>query len=407
MTEIHPTTLDELSAALRDAHAAGQAVIPRGSGTKQGLGNPPTHSDVVLSLAGLNRVVEHDVPNLTVTAQAGMRLADLQVKLAEANQFLPLDPPQAGATLGGVIAAGDSGPLRFHYGTARDLVLGLSVVLADGTPLRLGGKVMKNVAGYDLVKLHIGALGTLGVIADATFRLYARPETEVTLLAVFEDLAMAMQVVGWLLTSSAEPRAVELLDRRAAATAIGMDAGNFSLLVRQAGPVEAVERQVRNLDDKCRANGAQDVVRLDGTAGSAVWAGLRDLPDRLWTQAGDFAAARASVRIAQTGPMLAEVQSIARSHDLPVATAAHAGNGVVRIYLSADHPTQVATALGEIRERATRLGGHLVVWDAPSEVKTRIPVWGPDRPDWQLVRALKAQFDPVGILNPGRFVGGV
>jgi FAD/FMN-containing dehydrogenase len=175
---------------------------------------------------------------------------------------------------------------------------------------------------------------------------------------------------------------------------------------------------------------ASTVARLDGAAGAVVWDGRRDLPDRLWAQTGPIVAARASVVIAQTGAMLAEAGSIAGSYDLPIATAAHAGNGIVSIYLPADRPaddaasrsvehdlevgprprevaSKVATALSEIRERATRLGGHLVIWDAPDEVKTRVPVWGPERPEARLVRALKARFDPVGILNPGRFVGGV
>ncbi|MCW5880662.1 MAG: FAD-binding oxidoreductase, partial [Anaerolineae bacterium] len=170
-----PASLDDLAAALRDAHAAGQAVIPWGAGSQMALGAMPSRYDVALDLSGLDAIVEHDAPNLTITAQAGARLSSLQAALAEAGQFLPLDPAYPEATIGGLIATDASGGWRLGYGTLRDLVLGVRLVLADGTVLKLGGKTMKNVAGYDLIKPVVGSLGTLGVVAEATLRAYAHP----------------------------------------------------------------------------------------------------------------------------------------------------------------------------------------------------------------------------------------
>ncbi|HEV3462352.1 MAG TPA: FAD-binding oxidoreductase, partial [Actinomycetota bacterium] len=170
-----PGSVEEASQVLRAAAADGLAGAFMGGGSKLGLGNPPERLDLVVETRGLDQVLEHAAGDLVVKAQAGVRLADLQAALAPAGQWLALDPPEPRATLGGVVAANASGPRRLRYGTVRDLIIGITVVLADGTVARAGGKVVKNVAGYDLAKLFCGSLGTLGLVAEATFRLHPLP----------------------------------------------------------------------------------------------------------------------------------------------------------------------------------------------------------------------------------------
>ncbi|HZD67609.1 MAG TPA: FAD-binding oxidoreductase, partial [Actinomycetes bacterium] len=171
---VEPTTLEEASEVLRAAGQRGKRVVCRGGGSKLGWGNPPAAVDLVVSTTRLGRVLEHAEGDLIVRAEAGVGLDALQRVLGNADQFLGLDPPEQGATVGGIVAAGASGPLRHRYGTARDLLIGITVVLADGSVARSGGKVVKNVAGYDLGKLFAGSLGTLGLIAEVTFRLHPR-----------------------------------------------------------------------------------------------------------------------------------------------------------------------------------------------------------------------------------------
>ncbi len=212
-----PASIEELSALLRVADEAGAAVVPWGGGTKQSLGGIPPRVDLVVSLARLNRVVEHEPADLTASFEAGIRLADANATLGTANQWIALDPPYGDrCTLGGVLAANASGPRRLRYGTARDLVLGIRVVHADGTVTKGGAKVVKNVTGYDMNKLYIGSLGTLAVIAGVTVKLYPRPAEERTWVVPFPTLDAAAALVAKVLDSHLLPTALELISPGAA-----------------------------------------------------------------------------------------------------------------------------------------------------------------------------------------------
>src|ERR671911_528730 len=178
---VEPATIEETSEVMKLASREGLAVSPRGGGTKTGLGNPPRQVDLILSTARMDEIIEHVPGDQIVRAQAGLKLQDLQESLAESDQLLGIDPPEEGGTVGGIVAANASGPRRLRYGTVRDLIIGIKVVLADGTVAKAGGKVVKNVAGYDLSKLFTGSLGTLGVIAECNFRLHPRDEEAASL----------------------------------------------------------------------------------------------------------------------------------------------------------------------------------------------------------------------------------
>ncbi|MDQ3811771.1 MAG: FAD-binding oxidoreductase, partial [Chloroflexota bacterium] len=263
--QVRPTSAEAVAEALRAADSAGHAVMPVGGGTHLDLGMPPARQDVLLSTVGLNRVVEYEPADLTVTVEAGMRFMDLQAMLREQGQMVALDPPVAAeSTIGGVVAANLSGPVRFAHGTARDLVIGTRVANANGTLTRAGGRVVKNVAGYDLNKLYIGSLGTLGVIVELGFKLAPIPPSTATLVGQFASQDDVRTVVRGVLHSPLSPLAVELLGPRAAADA-GLPSATL-LVLRAGGYAEAVQRQVRDLGELIAGHGG---VRLE--APDSAW----------------------------------------------------------------------------------------------------------------------------------------
>jgi len=207
-----PSSEDEIAKALREASEAASSVVPWGAGTKQDFGNPIEHVDTVLSLERLNQAVEYIPADMTITVQAGMRFADVQSLTAAHGQTFPLDPPRAAnATIGGIVATAASGPRRMAYGGVRDLVLGVRVALPDGRAIKAGGKVVKNVAGYDLVKLVIGSLGTLGVITEVSLRLRPLPAVRQSLLFGFDGIDAALDAAESILNSELLPAAVTVL----------------------------------------------------------------------------------------------------------------------------------------------------------------------------------------------------
>ena len=380
-----PSTPDELAQALREADAAGQAVVPVGGATQLGLGMPLRRVDLALHTAGLNRIVEYEPADLTVTVEAGLRFKDLQAALGEQGQFLALDPAvEADATIGGIIATNASGPLRFSYGSARDLVIGTRVANPDGSLTRAGGRVVKNVAGYDLNKLHIGALGTLGVIVELSFKLAPTPPALATVVGDFGSLDGVAAAVGAVLHSPLSPLGIEVL-------------GEAKRLVFRIGGYDtAVDRQIRELR-----------VLIAGHGGTPV-----DVPDSFWE---DLSAARrqamerqvvvkAAVPIAQSSALV-ELLERQLAPLLPVVWA-HAGNGVA--HAACDAPTD-ASVLAALRAAVRGLGSNasLVIMRCPTELKQQIDVWGEPGSSVGLMRAIKAKLDPRGTLNPGRYVGGI
>ncbi|MDQ3590753.1 MAG: FAD-binding oxidoreductase, partial [Actinomycetota bacterium] len=205
-----PGSVEETSELLRLASDEGLAVAPRGGGTKMGWGNPPRDLDLILSTTRMDEIIEHVPGDQVVRVQAGMRLQDLQDRLVGSDQMLGIDPPEMGATIGGLVAANSTGPRRYRYGTIRDLIIGVRVVLSDGTVAKAGGKVVKNVAGYDLSKLFTGSLGTLGVIAECNFRLHPKPEVGQTVAVELSSTAAANGAAQAILHSQLVPSAVEL-----------------------------------------------------------------------------------------------------------------------------------------------------------------------------------------------------
>jgi glycolate oxidase FAD binding subunit len=400
-----PGTVDEVAAVVSHAAEAAVPILPWGGGSAVGVGVPPARAGLVLVLTRLDAVVEHEPGDLTVTAQAGIRLATLQTALRGRGQWLSLDPPDAEcATLGGVLAANGSGPRRHLYGTARDLLIGVSVVTADGALVRGGGKVVKNVAGYDLPKLFIGSFGTLGIIVEASVKLRPLPDEERLVAVRFERLAEASSALRALLTSDLIPNAVDLLDA-ASAAALGLPAHRATLAVGFDGLGEQVDWQIAELAGVVAACGGAKPTLLP----PATW-------PRLASAARDAFEAPAAIMTLSVLPTvvvdtLEQGAAAASKRGLASAWCAHAGVGHLTAALSADgprpDPAPIAAVLEEWRAVAHAGGGHASVTWAPLPVKSALPVWDDAGPAGRLMQRIKAQLDPNNVLSPGRFVGGI
>lgn len=407
---VFPGNVEELSAVLAACGKAGAAVVPWGGGVHMGIG-APAKVDVIVGLGRLNHVLDHEPGDMTSTVEAGTALSDYQAHLSRHGQFLALDPPGGDhATIGGILAANVSGPRRLRYGTARDLLIGLRVVDATGTVTKGGAKVVKNVTGYDMNKLYIGSLGTLGIIVEATFRLYPIPECERTLVAAFPTTAKARDAVGRILDSPLVPSAVELLNETAArevARKLGLtsEVCGAVLAVAVASVPEAVEAQI--LTAQALAAEANEHEVLAGQTHDAFWAAVRDCGSG--HDAG--VVLKASVLLTKVAETIEYSERLAAQHGLRVAVIAEAGTGVLRFHFSLGDGAEGAAGLADIvasmRGFSAQGRGSLVVLRAPAEVKARVDVWGPPGKGFALMQGLKAQFDPGNILNPGRFVGGL
>jgi glycolate oxidase FAD binding subunit len=408
-----PADADQVAALLKVADGADAKVIPWGGGTNQGLGNPPERADLVLRTARLSRLIAHEPADMTCVAGAGIRLADLQAALGEAGQFLPLDPPDPEtATLGGVLSASASGPLRLAYGWPRDAVIGTQVALVSGQQARAGGRVVKNVAGFDLNKLYVGALGTLGVLVEVALKVLPLPERRASVAAVFPDLNRAAGAVRSTLQTDLLPCALELISPRAAArlaSAVPLPSGGFVLLVRAEGVPEAVQDQRERLKDLFHTSGAVSIAPFDGPEEPALWDAVRQFR-RAPETARRTVRCRVSVPIRCVRAVFDAADALRGQREVACDLVAHAGSGIVLCYLDLESPDRVdraVAAAADLRQRASELDGHLVVESAPPAFKARLDVWGKWGPDLRLMRALKAQYDPKRTLNPGRFVGGI
>jgi glycolate oxidase FAD binding subunit len=399
-----PGTVDEVAAVVARAAEAAVPVIPWGGGTAASVGGPPARAGIVLGLGRLRSVVEHEPGDLTVTAQAGLTLSDLQAALRARGQWLSLDPPDAErATLGGVLATNASGPRRQLYGTARDLLIGATVVTADGSIVRGGGRVVKNVAGYDLPKLFIGSYGTLGVIVEATLKLRPVPDDERLVAIRFDRLKDAGSAVRALLGSDLIPNAIDLLDASAAA-ALGIDGAPAVLVVGFDGLGEQVDWQVAQLASVVGPGGGERVTPL----APAAWS---TLPRAAHALGAPAAVMTLSVLPSLVADLMEQGASSARQRGLASAWSAHAGVGLVTAAVRAEgdrqDPGTLAAVLAEWRSAARAGGGHASLALAPLAVKTVLPVWDDAGPAGRIMQRIKAELDPHNVLNPGRFVAGI
>jgi glycolate dehydrogenase FAD-binding subunit len=373
-----PVSTQEVSAVLGAAARLGLRVVARGTGTRLTWGVAPTGVDLIVDTSRMSAVLAHAAGDLVVTAQAGLRMVDLQQALAPSRQRLALDGSNTlGGTVGGTIATATSGPLRYRYGSVRDLLIGITVVLADGTVARSGGTVVKNVAGYDLGKLYTGSLGTLGVITEAVFRLHPLPEASRWITAAAADAEHAAAAIAAIRASQHDPVALDV-DR-------GAPGDPVSVGVAIEGITEGIDAR------------ADALANLLGAAAGAP-ATVREQPPGWWGRPPHpLQGPAATVTCEPTG--LAELLATA-----PGALRGSAGAGVLTASLHDGE--RLGTELAQLRGIAARHGGTAVLRCAPPQGKAGLDVWGPV-PALALMRRLKDQFDPEHRLAPGRFVGGI
>ena len=356
-----PAGAEELARLLGEAAADGKSVIPVGGGRALGMGDPPASFDLALETGALDRILEFSPHDLTVTVEAGMTLEALQAELAKAKQFLPLDPfGGPGHSIGGLLASGWSGPLRLRYGTARDYLVGLRVALPDGKLARSGGRVVKNVSGYDLNKLHLGALGTLGVIVEASFKLFPAPLCEETVSRPAARFEEAWTEADRVLGLKMPPVALELLHEEDV----------FSLVARVAGTEAGVRRIL----------------------GELGWART---PATFWAEH----AKRASDRWARLSVRRGSLADLLRLLPAGARWIAHPGVGVAHWF-----DFDSAAEFRAVRRAAEALGGSLVILAAPPEFKREVGAWGSPPLTVGLMRQLRSAFDPAQTLSRGRFV---
>ncbi len=392
---VMPTTEASLAAAIALARAQDWPLAICGSGSKLSWGAPARGLRLLISTQRLTQLWEHAVGDLTVTAAAGLRLADLQAALAPSGQFLPLDPayPET-ATLGGIVATADAGSWRQRYGSPRDLLLGLSFVRADGEIAKAGGRVVKNVAGYDLMKLFAGSYGSLGAIARVTFRTYPCPEASATAWVAGPAAAVARARTA-LFQSPLTPTAAELLS---ASLARALDLGEQpGLLVRYQSIPDAVGEQVERWQQLAAGCGLQGAA-LSAAADATLWSRLSQQ-----VRATENAAIACKIGIlpSQATDLLAMLAASAPPDSLAQIQAS-SGVGYLRLPLA----TPAAT-LASLREFCAARQGYLTLLEAPLALKQQLEPWGYSGQAIAAMRRLKDQFDPSHLFSPGRFVGGI
>ena len=438
---VAPDSVESLSATVKMASEQGYTVIPRGGGTKMDFGHPPSRADIVVSLARMNRIVSHEPADQTATAEAGITMAGLQAGLGEKGQYLPLDPPHGDAgTLGGVLATNASGVLRTSFGTARDMVIGVRVVQADGTIVKSGGRVVKNVAGYDLNKLYIGSLGTLGILAEVNLKLQPLPAAGRMIIGSMPDISAAAECAFRVMDSEIMPSFLELVDPVTCALLGGehsnADRGNgageggaqrgdgrhgndrtapgFPLIAGMFGPDETVDWQIGECERLLRETGTTGVTCLDGDAYRQALEAMRAFPAGRLVPRGmqSGMTCRASVTPDEVEALYRLAGERCGRLSVGCGMLSHFASGHVAFVFYGERPFQEAefdglAGLIEALRAASEQHGAFVVEHAPVALKERVGAWGSARGNRHLMEMLKYRFDPKGTLNPGRFVDGI
>ncbi|MGQ9695398.1 MAG: FAD-binding oxidoreductase [Thermodesulfobacteriota bacterium] len=411
---VFPEHIDQVPAILALAAERKVSLIPRGGGTKMGLGQSPQPFQAVLNLARLDQIIDLDLENFTITVAAGAKLANIQRSLAPHGYFIPLDPPWPQATIGGILATNDSGPKRLLYGSARDITLGMKVALPGGKIIKAGGKTVKNVSGYDLTKLFIGSLGTLGVIEEATMRLFPLPEKEIILFLSYPEISAPFALTMELMHSALLPSAIILLNQEAQTVfpLAHLANANYYLLIGLVGTKEEVESQLPALLAGAEKETSKWQI-LEEEEVAQIWKTFQELPENLIFKEGFTFAGKASFPISKGAEIYKKAEELWSPNSLRTLLLGHLGTGILNFFFSlpaqffSEPKPKIMETIISLRKELEEKGGNLIITACPPQLKKEIPVWGNPGPPFPYMEAIKNALDPGRILNPGRFYGGL
>lgn len=389
---VQPGTLDEAVAVVQTANEHGLAIVPRGKGRHLEMGDPPDRFDVLLSTERLDRILDHEPADMTVRVMAGCTIPSLGQALHGSQQWLPLDPPaEMDTTIGGLLATNLSGPLRASQGSARDMLIGIRTIAPDGSIVSGGGRVVKNVAGYDLPKMHVGALGTLGLIYDATFKVRPRPPAEEALSIPCAEASRATSL-ALEMRDACEPFWLQIVSQTDEAHPWAVVAGAGGRREEVETALDAYRRVARN--HTARALPVENAAELRRHIAERVAE-----PDRF--------VLRAATLPSQVGRWIEALRATGAREGRTVAIQADLMSGSIRVAI--ERPVRPASVVEELRPTLERSGGALVVERANAAQKKQLASlggsWGDAGPGLDLMRGLKQAFDPEGRFSPGRFVG--
>jgi glycolate oxidase FAD binding subunit len=399
-----PESVEDLTELLRAASADGVAMIPWGGGSQIGLGNVPARYDVALDLSRFGDIIRYEPDDMTISLQAGCRLAGVNRLLHEHRQVLPIDAsdPER-ATIGGLVAAGISGPRRFGYGPLRDLIIGIAVAYPDGSLAKAGGLVVKNVTGFDMMRLHHGALGSLGVIVSVNLKVIPQPQAQRTVLAEFATSTGALAAASSIRRSPLGATALAILNGYAVErVGLSPSRSTWTVIARAEAPPSAAARQAERLSEAI-SDGAERVWTVDDTDETAsLW--VRAIQGMSAAPSNDEIGVRLGCPSSALGDLIARMAGmleVERRADVEITIDAGSGLVYLRIPAAELEPAGSRTLWDELVE----LGEHATLLTAPPEVKQGIDVYGRAPTGFSVMRALKQRFDPSGILNPGRYIG--
>jgi glycolate dehydrogenase FAD-binding subunit len=416
---VRPADAAQIAEIVQFAAAEKLAVIPTGGCSKLGIGSPPSRYDIGLDVSRMNHVLAYDPKDLTLGVEPGVRIEDLLRILGEQRQFLPLAVPFAErATIGGIVATNSSSPLRHAYGAVRDFCLGMEFVTGEGAQAKSGGRVVKNVTGYDLHKLLIGSLGTLAVITRVNFRTFPMPQAQKTFIASFSSAEAAFDFCRSVAHSVLTPQLVEVADPSAGQLIFSGEAfarispGLWSAIITAAGQPAVVDRYAHELGHMAAAASATEFVPVEEEAHVALFERIREFPRLALEAAPEAAIFRLSALPNAMPSLIAKLTAIAKQNRADVATLARA-SGILYVVIVAENSRSLeslAAAIPEVFRACSQpemQASAMLEW-CPKELKTAPEmVWGPSRPDFELMRRVKKSFDPLSVLSPGRFAGGI
>jgi glycolate oxidase FAD binding subunit len=441
---VFPKNTKQVSDVVKFANRENLAIVPCGSGTKMAMGNPPQRLDMVVCTSRMNHMLDVDTSNLTMTIEAGVKFRDIQARLAtqedrcylplndlsvESDEFIcsdrsrngcfiPIDPPYVGrATIGGIIATNSTGPRRLLYNLPRDAIIGIRLVAPNGDILGSGGKTVKNVSGYDVSKLMVGSMGSLGILCEMTLKMLPLPDKMETLLVSFSSFSDASAFAEQILGTTLLPAAVEVMNASAyshlpIAGIPDFNADGYVSAIALESFKPAVDRMRTEMLEMAKAAGSKADVILKEDEHLSFWLAVSDILQNLDRQFSGLIKAKLNYPISLWKDIIESVESIFSQADLDYTLQAHAGNGVclANLLLAQDDTAGADKAVGALNQmlkRCRESDGNLVIQGAATDVKGKLKMWGEMGSDFVVMKRLKDQIDPSGIMCPGRYVGGL